>query len=69
MAATVEHFQLQFENGINIKLLWKNNDDPYVTICEMDEQGNIGTIIDHFATICTVFYAERVSGAVNAMKG
>ena len=68
MATTVELFKLEFEDGADIKLYWKDGAAEYITIIQMDENGNLTSIVDSFATVANVFFATRVSAAVNAMK-
>lgn len=69
MAATIKIYRFTYENGQSFKLDRKVDDGSYVTIVDMDENGNIGKLFDGgFTDAINGFMATELAAMVDAMK-
>ena len=69
MAADTRLIRLSWENGVNFKMDTKLNDDSYITVIEMDENGCIGTLWDNgAASVCKKFFDSQIDNIGDVMR-
>lgn len=68
MADTVRLIRLSWENGVGFKLDTKLDAGSYITILEMDENGNITQLWPSVQQLCEKYFKEAVTVVGTAMK-
>ena len=68
MAAQTRLIRLTWENGVNFKMDTKLNDENYITIIEMDENGHISSLWTNAQSICETFFNEKLNTIGTEMK-
>ena len=68
MAADVRLVRLSWENGVQFKLDTKLNDGSYITIMEMDENGDIAQLWEHAGKLCKKYFETQIDSIGGVMK-
>lgn len=68
MAAQVRLIRLTWENGVSFKMDTKLDAESYVTILEMDENGNIAQLWASAQQLCEKYFEATITGVGNDMK-
>lgn len=68
MAADVRLIRLTWENGVQFKMDTKLNDESYITILEMDENGHLHALWDNAHKLCDTFFHNTMEDIGKVMK-
>lgn len=68
MAADVRLIRLSWENGVQFKMDTKLNDESYVTILEMDENGCLVCVWEHAGKLCKKYFDMQIDEIGRIMK-
>ena len=68
MAEQTRLIRLTWENGVNFKMDTKLDDGSYMTIIDMDENGELPKLWDNAQSLCEKFFLEKITGIGADMK-
>ncbi|KKL90373.1 hypothetical protein LCGC14_1905320 [marine sediment metagenome] len=68
MAGTVRLVRLTWQNGVRFKMDTKLDSGSYITILEMDENGDIGALWPHASQLCEKYFKQQMASIGEAMK-
>lgn len=68
MADTVRIIRLSYENGVRFKMDTKLNSGAYVTILEMDENGDIASLWSSAQQLCEKYAREQLTAIGKVMR-
>ncbi|KKN74732.1 hypothetical protein LCGC14_0387740 [marine sediment metagenome] len=60
--------RLTWENDVQFKMDTKLNDEDWLTIIEMDENGNISQLWEHAGALCKKYFETQVDFIGGVMK-
>jgi hypothetical protein len=68
MAATEILMKFAWENGVGFTMTSKENNDPIVTIVDIDENGFISSLWPHTQAICEDYVKKELNRIGSEMK-
>ncbi len=69
MAEQVRLVRLTWENEVGFKMDTKIDAGSYITIIEMDENGNIAQLWPFAQQLCEKYFEKTITGIGTEMKG
>ncbi len=68
MTERVRLIRLTWENDESFKMDTKLDDESYITILEMDENGNIAQLWEHAGKLCKKYFDTQIDHIGTEMK-